>query len=107
MSKTRTTAIPLHGFVRFAILCDWRLCVRINRIATQGIQRSTGIRLRAELCDDKSNVDATTDEPEDLAVPHRRRLWFLRLIRVHPRNPRSSTAIPFLSAGVMRQKRLP
>ena len=70
----RTTAIPLHGFVRFAILCDLRLCVQINRIARQRIQRSTGIRLRAELCDDKSNVDATTDEPEDLAVPHQRRL---------------------------------
>ena len=27
--KPRTTAIPLHGFVRFAILCDWRLCVEI------------------------------------------------------------------------------
>ena len=60
------------------------------------MQRSTGIRLRAELYDDKSNLNTTADEPEDVAVPHRRRLWFLRLIRVHPRNPRSSIAILFL-----------
>jgi hypothetical protein len=28
--KSRTTAIPLHGIVRFAILCDWRLRVQIT-----------------------------------------------------------------------------
>jgi hypothetical protein len=71
------------------------------------MKRSTGIRLRAELCDDKSNVDATTDEPEDLALPHQRRLNHLRLICVHLRNLWSTTAIEILPAGFKQQKRSP
>ncbi|MBL8811500.1 MAG: hypothetical protein JNM43_15115 [Planctomycetaceae bacterium] len=70
------------------------------------MKRSTGIRLRPELRDDKSNLNTTADEPEDLAVPHQCRLGFLRFIRVHLRNLWSTTAIPFLSAGFMPQKRL-
>ena len=57
--------------VRFFATCDSAFR-SLDRNTVSSMLR--GIRLRPELCDDKSNVDATADEPEDLAVPHRRRL---------------------------------
>jgi hypothetical protein len=68
---------------------------------------SAAIRLRPDLCDDKSSLRTSASEPEGSPMPHQCLWGLLRFIRVHPRNPRSSTATPSYCPGSTQQKRLP